>query len=201
MFCSKCGSKLDEGDKFCRVCGTLTNPNDANAGQSFGNQSGPQYHVYSTPSYTQTPVNYANVNIRTGGSKKNIILIAAAAGAVVIIGVILFFVLSSQGKPSSIVQRFVDGINSRNVNTVLSCVDQVTAKEIAVDSFDNLTQSNARITITKILSENETGDSATVVASTVITQKDSDGETNTDTGDATFYLEKINGQWKITNIE
>jgi uncharacterized membrane protein YvbJ len=132
-------------------------------------------------------------------NKKSITIIAAAA-AVVVIAVVLIIVLSGGGKPSDTVKRFADAINSKNVSQMLSCVDSATAQEFNMSVFMELTQSDVKINISNIISENVEGDNATVIANIVLTRT-LDGSPETDTEVATFILKKIEGQWKIVNVQ
>lgn len=218
MFCSKCGTKLEEGARFCSNCGTTVGAGQAtqaqansNAAYSAGVQgqfnNGAGTGQYQSP-YNQSGSNqygpapgmqYAYNNGSTGMNKRNITIIAAAA-AVVVIAVVLVILLSGGGKPSDTVKKFANAINNKDVSGMLSCVDSTAAQEFSMLVFMELVQSDAKVNISNIISENISGDDAAVIANTVATRT-IDGTSETQTEVTTFSLKKIDGQWKIVDIQ
>lgn len=206
MFCSNCGSKIADTDRFCRTCGATVDSNPGFSGQPVNrpvnqpaSQPVNQYQGYSAPVYGQVPNQYPGVNTRTG-NKKTIIIIAAAA-LVVVVGVVLVLLLSGGGRPVDTVNRFVDSINKRDFSAMVACVDPVAADSMGLSSFTEIARSDVKISITRIISEKVDGDDAVVIADTAISQKDDSGKTQTEKEAAEFTLKKIEGKWKITDID
>lgn len=107
MFCSKCGSTMEEGAKFCLNCGTQTNQNAAQAPQQAPGYTPVQpFQQHSSvdpnqPQHQQTFFNgqqtsvgtSGQVQFKNGGKKKKGCLIAViAVVAVLILGTVgLYF--------------------------------------------------------------------------------------------------------------
>lgn len=196
MYCPKCGSKIGEGEKFCRTCGMAANPNNGPEVQPDA-----QFQPYANPVYAPPPGQYINPNVQRRGSSRNLFIIIGAAAVLVIAGIILFIVLSSPGGPSGIVQKYIDSMNSKNLNSMLSCVDTATVGSITQSQFEQLNENDTRVTLNKIISEKINGDSAEVVIDATVQMKDDSGKTDSNKGEVTFSFKKINGQWKIVDIQ
>ena len=191
VFCTKCGANINEGDRFCKTCGTTVGTNTV-----FNNQTAPQPQNYSTYNTAPGNMNVTNTNYKKTGNKKLILIISIAAVLLVVCGIILFNVLTP-AKPVDVVKKFVNAMDKKDAKTLISCVDPELEKSFDVDEFF---KAEYTVKIVKILSENINGDRATVVADTVITQKDANGKAETLNEKATFTLSKINGSWRIVDM-
>ncbi len=61
MYCKKCGTKLQEGQKFCPTCGTPTDASAASGTTGTGQQAGQQYQQ-ANRQYQQTNQQYRQTN-------------------------------------------------------------------------------------------------------------------------------------------
>jgi uncharacterized membrane protein YvbJ len=89
MFCSKCGSKLQEGTSFCTSCGTQVNQSSGAPIQQQQYQAPPQQQVYQQPIQQnyQQPMQYNQQPLDDG----KIGLAGIFCFLLPIIGIVLYF--------------------------------------------------------------------------------------------------------------
>lgn len=187
MFCRKCGANVQEGEKFCSVCGTA-----AGISGSVSSETGTQPQYSGAYSYQASPVRPSSSGPNMG--RKNLIIIAAVA-LLVIVGVFLMVKALSPEKPSDVVKKFANSINKKDVGTMLSCVSPEKVSEFDADALSGLMSNNVNINITQVVSEVINGDDAFVIAQAFIL-----GEDNNGGGQVKFALKKIGGSWKIDDM-
>lgn len=195
MFCAKCGTQIQEDKNFCSTCG---NP--------------------LTPTINLT-VNIPNEKKYSKNSFKTI----ALAACIIILSCFLYKMFISD-KPVNVVEKFITAMNDSDVNEAVTYLDpkyerlyKASSKLISnilgmpnisdiaevLPGFMELSggKENSEIIIEKVLSQTIEGNSATVNVLLKFKEKDNNGNTKFKTDAGTFILKKINGKWKIENIQ
>ena len=161
MFCEKCGAKLQDGEKFCAVCGTPVTAGSASDGaqQSAGLQPAanmpnavPAAAVETLPSG-----NGASTQSASGGKKpkkKLFITIGAVAAAVAVLGVVTFaFKLPSRisnqfHKTFDSPEKYTEYVVKDNTKKMADSAGSL-YQSMVLDSVDMFeTTSNSTVTLT-----------------------------------------------------
>ena len=120
MYCSNCGSSVDDSSKYCTSCGMMVNTQASNQTQETSDI--PLSHPYDPPPnnpliYTQLMRGEAKIKNPTLAKKRSTLIISAVA-AVVIIGVIagVFLLKNGGGSVSKISGKVTDAAAYVNGN-------------------------------------------------------------------------------------
>ena len=122
MYCMKCGAELDEGAKFCNVCGARVNRSSGSGYRESNGQSGDTAPNMAPlpPSMPQDYIRYDGSHARTGAGRVVAIVCGVALVAVLAAGG-TWFALNSASSDSS------DLTPTEGVTTVLGDVDEATS--------------------------------------------------------------------------
>jgi uncharacterized membrane protein YvbJ len=190
--------RIDEGDSFCRVCGTPAEGAGVNQAATGGSCN--QQNNYMAPQYAA----YPGQTVKKGVSGKTIAIIAGTA-AVVILAAVLFIVLrGGSSSPMGTVEKFVKATNEADAEAFLSCLDTTSPEvsDLVMDKArleEQLKQSGgAKVKISKVLQNQVTGNDAVITIEVEVSEPGSD---EPDIQETIFTLKKLSGGWKITNIE
>jgi uncharacterized membrane protein YvbJ len=175
MFCSKCGSKVDQQNSFCTVCG---NPIDFEDQDSSASEKTQAIHsINNMPS-------------------KIIIGVAIAA-----IGILLILICY-KNQPQYTVTRCIKAINNNDIDKIMSCLEpefENYYKELDADvravELDYLQAFS--IKDHKILSKEIDGNEAEILLAAVVDYPDTDEPEHEM---VKFVLKKFNKGWRIVDM-
>jgi carbon monoxide dehydrogenase subunit G len=146
--------------------------------------------------------------------------------AIVAAGGILFNMFFVE-KPIDVVDKLINAINEKDINTAMSCMDPAEEKLYKAGSSIlsgfigvNLTdvadllpglfkymqssgdmKADLKLEVTDVVSQEISGDDATVVVRVKALSTDENGRASDDAGEAKFWLHKFNAGWRITKLE
>lgn len=223
MFCTKCGAPVVSGAIFCNACGnkvvsqTLNHINSVNS--SLMNQMLPN----AGPAAVATAAPVAVAAAKTVGTAVSAKILTAIIVTAVIGAGIFLYNMFFMVEPVDIVNKFVQAVNEKDVNTAISCLDPTTEKtytaassilsgfigvEIAdvMDLLPGLLEMSGcpvdlQMEITEVVSQDIEGDNATVVVNIKALATDENGDQTSDGGNSVFRLHKFNDGWRITSFE
>lgn len=199
MYCTNCGAKLENEARFCSSCGTA---------------------VGDAVEPVTLRANGSNVfeGAIKAGKKKPVYAIIA----VVALFVIIVVIASLRSEPADTVYAFVDAVNNKDLKTAIEYLDPATAGLIKVgvaflagtmemqpgdvlEAVPGLfalarglgSKADFHIEVNRIISQEITGDSATVKAEFTMITTDDEGNSKIETGIGTIYLKKFGDEWRI----
>lgn len=226
MFCTNCGFKNQQGDRFCKGCGkpiggfTETNAEVGSMNRD-GAPMGAPIPAYSSSTFvpnTQSSIAYPK-------HKKNVkavwISIFTAVG-LAIAGYMLYFLLLAP-KPMDIVNKFVGALSNKDIKTAVSCLDPKYEKlykglngilsNVTGMSIDDVVQAlpalsqfsggktDFNVYITDIVSQNTDGNSATVRVRLEMKNPAMQGQSDIAPAELTFILNRsLFDGWRITSF-
>jgi hypothetical protein len=171
----------------------------------------------------QPVVQYAvNAPVQKKKGHGTAITLGVLAAVVLLIAGFFIYKSATAPKPQDIVNKFVDSINTMDINTAVSCMDPkyeliikgvsgLMSKVAGVDSSELLNSipvlaemqgsyggvGKFKLNIVRVISENINGDNATVRVEMKF--ENADGTSENEEG--TIYLKNFSGKgWRITNF-
>lgn len=148
MFCSHCGSRIGEGDKFCENCGTPVfhfqnpagswTPNQNASASGMGNGNGIMQAAGQNISQTAAQAVGQNVSQAALQTVGQTVSFArgigkkakyAAAVGIVIAGITAFLNTYVSG-PDQTLETFCSACNEGNINEALGCLDETSEKAV-----------------------------------------------------------------------
>jgi hypothetical protein len=170
--CVNCGNEFMENEKFCTACGTQK-----------GNPSNHQSGEQGTP--VQSPPIKQPFNV------KNVPWFVWLLGAIVVIFV-GFKVFGGPNTPEEVVESFFEAAEKKDVKEIRRYVD---SEDFDIDDVLSI-PSDAKFDIVDFDEVEIRGNTAYVVAFVKMSSKSLE---YSETDDLEFELEKINGNWVITD--
>lgn len=205
MYCPACGFSNQPTASFCGKCGNQL-PVDNSSPQASANPN-------------SAPVVAATQTTGIAISRKIMMIIIVVA--IICAGIFLYKVLAGE-KPIDTVNKFIQAINEKDINTAMSCMDPKSEKVYKASSkilsgvigfeltdlaalFPGLLQISGcpvdlQMNITEVVSQDITGNDATVVVRIRALETDGDGNQSVDGGLSKFQLHKFNEGWRITSF-
>lgn len=231
MFCGQCGQTVDAADLFCQNCG---NPRGARGDASGQNAVPGQEAVPATAGGAPVAGGamgaaavQGTVQAAGGAFRVIMLLVVLAVAVTAVAGGVYYFVLNEPG-PADTVEKFIDAVNEKDLNTAMECVDPMYEKaykgasgiigglvgvEVVdlADMFPALFAFSSELTgdktdyameVVRVESENVSGDTAEVVVVIAASRTDSAGRQVENLEERSlFYLEKFSEGWRIVDIE
>lgn len=225
MFCPYCGTELPAGARFCSGCGTRAafNSGPGNGASMLSQPTINDARFLASGVNQAAGAAGMVVAQAAGGAVRAKFTAVALTAAIVTAGIILynmFFVT----KPHDVVYKFFNALNEKDFNTAITCLDPkyekmynatsnilqsfigISLKDVA-DLFPALFEfaqyesgdtSDVRFEVKDIVSEEISGDKATVVVNLEV--KDETGKV-VDGGNGAIYLQQFNDGWRIIDME
>lgn len=108
MFCTKCGSSVQDGVRFCTSCGApMDNPGWSGSVQPYGHNA--MMSDRSTITILNIPV------------KKNVLFVVGGALAAIVIAIIII-IAASGGSKQAALNRLAKGIRNNDTNQIIGAV-------------------------------------------------------------------------------
>jgi ketosteroid isomerase-like protein len=204
LFCSKCGSPLQEGVNFCPACGNPLQNTNSNISPL-------------TPTVNMT-INAPIQNI----SSKNLFRIIGIVTCLVLFSCFIYIMFASN-RPISTVEKFVAAINEKDINKAMKYMDpkyeklyKSSSKLLSgilgtpelTDMADLLpglleiegVKTDLHLTIDNVLIQDINGDKATIKILLKAKQTDENGNVTYDSGETVFILKKFSEGWRILTV-
>lgn len=225
LFCHSCGSKTIDINS---LESSNVNPNTNTPYTSYSNTAS---ELASASRTTGTAAaNIVTTAVSTGAKTAKIalkakILFSTIVLAMITAGVILYNMFFATS-PMKTVDKFIGAINDKDMNTAIECMDPKYEKmykagtsllggvlgfdikdvlDLSPAIFDiakaNGMKADLKIEKSKVIKEEKNGDKATVVIEIKAESVDDNGKKDTETGQATFMLEKFDEGWRIIEFK
>lgn len=222
MFCPTCGNSLASGARFCGKCGqpTVGGDNPLNAVQQEKNLA-PNIPAMANAAHgAEAAAGHTVHNVKNAKIIGVVITLAIVAAGVILFN--MFFLV----KPSDTVEKFIQAINEKDVDTAMSCMDPAYEKTYQAGSsllsgllgveISDLAElipgmveimhasgdsTDLKMEVIGIVSEDVSGNDAIVIVKIRGTSTDSSGHEKTEEGNSTFKLQKFNDGWRIVEFE
>jgi len=247
VFCPKCGTMSGERNRFCSNCGFpvheisgLSDTENA-AGQavkeavaqtSAGAVNGPGTMISgvtgAVDAVSTGVVQAVGATVKAAGVTVKGKILAGAVAAGIVAASIVVFNLFFVAKPMDTVEKFVNAVNEKDINTMVECLDPKYEKAYKATSniFSNFIggvkitdvvdlfpaiyeiaktesgdQTDMRMAVKKVISEKREGDRADIKLVIEVEKTDKAGKITTEQGIGYFYLKKYNDGWRIIDLK
>jgi hypothetical protein len=223
MFCPFCGNQTDGNGKFCGRCGgDLSGSMAKAAGQTATSavKAATGAGINAGAASAGGTVARAAVEATSSAVKAKLIY-GAVLAAIVTGGILLYNIFFATG-PIDVVHKFINAVNEKDINMAMECMDPT--YERAYGAASNLAGEFLGVSLTDaadllpafmefsgspvdmqvregaVIEEQASGDSAVIVMELIGEMTDENGATTEETGEQTFYLEKFEEGWRITDM-
>lgn len=223
MFCGKCGASNTPGTRFCGQCGHPLPDVAGQAAPSPGVVGNQIPSMAGTPMIAQSVASGAGQVARSAVNAK--ILGVVITAAIVTAGIILYNMFFVQ-KPMDVIEKFVQSINEKDINTAVTCFNPAYEKTYNATSNllsgfigFNLTDladlcpgivefahasgdaTDLQMEVGEVLSQQTSGSDEIIRVNIKVTETDSNGNQTTNDVPTTFTMHKYNQGWRISNME
>jgi len=215
-FCTGCGNSVSDTDQFCRSCG-------APQGASLpGRQSAPAQPGPTPAAVPSAAASVGQVAARAAVPAAMYWAIAAVVVAAAV-GGIAGYPAWQRHEAAAVAERFINAVDQKDMNTALSCMDPMVEKQyksvgnitqgllgVSLSDVANLVpllfsgmqeitgdQTNYHMRVVQVVSDEVSGDSATVVLRVEMTNVDQNGATQTTTQNLSAKLRHFDVGWRI----